>query len=271
LAQRDLERKEKRYQSLVESLNEGILAIDKEGKTTFVNEQMARMLGYSADELLGKSIYSYMLSNEATHAAEKLFASNTGEYKLNDFQFVKADASLLYVTIEPAPIYNEYGVCTGVMCGVVNITEKKEAELQLKAQAALLQQKNSALKEVLSQIEDEKTRIKQSVALNVEEIILPLISKMKIEGFSDEKMKILVNSLQQITSDFGLKISHKKNRLSPRETEICNLIKQGLSSKEISQLLHISPATTERYRNNIRAKLGIVKKNVNLVTYLNNL
>ncbi|MGA1825533.1 MAG: helix-turn-helix transcriptional regulator [bacterium] len=60
-------------------------------------------------------------------------------------------------------------------------------------------------------------------------------------------------------------------RLTLREIEICNLIKNGLSSKEISNLLYISLPTAEKHRNNIRKKLGIVKKNINLSSYLQNI
>jgi DNA-binding NarL/FixJ family response regulator len=45
--------------------------------------------------------------------------------------------------------------------------------------------------------------------------------------------------------------------LTPRETEIVKLIAEAHSSREIGELLHISPKTVERHRENILHKLGM--------------
>ena len=42
---------------ILQSVSEGILGVDKEGRATFVNAAVERMLGYRAEELLGKSIH----------------------------------------------------------------------------------------------------------------------------------------------------------------------------------------------------------------------
>jgi DNA-binding CsgD family transcriptional regulator len=55
------------------------------------------------------------------------------------------------------------------------------------------------------------------------------------------------------------------------QIEICNMIKNGITSKEIASLLNISLGTTERHRNNIRKKLDIVNKDINLSSVLRSL
>jgi len=97
-----------------------------------------------------------------------------------------------------------------------------------------------------------------------------LIEKLSVNVSSSQKgqFDVLKNNLDNILSAFGKKISENETRLSPREIEICNLIKNGLSSKEIADLLKISIRTVERYRYNIRVKLDIVNQKINLITYL---
>jgi len=56
--------------------------------------------------------------------------------------------------------------------------------------------------------------------------------------------------------------------LTPKEIEIINFIKQGKTVKEIADVLCLSTRTIETHRNNIRSKLGIKNKKVNLTTYL---
>ncbi len=75
-------------------------------------------------------------------------------------------------------------------------------------------------------------------------------------------------NLEDSTSSFTRKIIEDRVRLSPRELEICNLIKNGLANKEIAALLQISLETVERHRHNVRRKLRIDNEKVNLATFL---
>jgi len=45
--------------------------------------------------------------------------------------------------------------------------------------------------------------------------------------------------------------------LTPRESEVVKLIAEGLTSKEIGAVLHISEKTVERHRTNVLEKLGL--------------
>ena len=66
-------------------------------------------------------------------------------------------------------------------------------------------------------------------------------------------------------------ISEKKISLTPKEMELCNLIKGGLANKEIAELLNITLRTVESHRKSIRRKLGIANQDINLTVYLQTL
>lgn len=59
--------------------------------------------------------------------------------------------------------------------------------------------------------------------------------------------------------------------LTPSELQIAEFIRQGKSSKEIANTLKIAAKTVENHRNNLRAKLGIANKGINLRSHLINL
>jgi len=59
--------------------------------------------------------------------------------------------------------------------------------------------------------------------------------------------------------------------LSPKEIQVANLIRQGRSTKEISKILKLTKGTVEVHRNNIRERLDLKNKKVNLKTYLRSL
>ena len=81
-------------------------------------------------------------------------------------------------------------------------------------------------------------------------------------------MEMLEENLREITVGFGLELSRKMHRLTQKEIELCSMIKQGLTSKEIGAMLNISPRTVETHRTHIRKKLGITGPEVNMTTYL---
>ncbi len=57
-----------------------------------------------------------------------------------------------------------------------------------------------------------------------------------------------------------------EDELTPRETEIVKLIAEGLTSREIGEVLHIADKTVERHRSNVLDKLGL-KDRVALTRY----
>ena len=158
------------------------------------------------------------------------------------------------------------------------ITERKkaeqaltESESKLQEQKLALEQKNIALGEIIAQIEVEKRKIKDDIETNINIVVSPILKKLVIEKAPLKYVDLLQYHLRKLTSSFGSKITEKSLKLTPREIEICNMVKGGLTSKDISNLLSISYRTVEKHRRNIRQKIGISNKNINLTSFLHNL
>lgn len=134
-----------------------------------------------------------------------------------------------------------------------------------------LYKKNIALREILVQLEQEKKHLKTAVEANVDSILLPALTRLKKKGLAThgKYYDLFEQNLKALTAPFGVKISDRKLKLTPREIEICNLIKSGLTMKEISEILNISIFSVGTHRRNIRRKLGLTCQKVNLPVYLN--
>lgn len=141
----------------------------------------------------------------------------------------------------------------------------------LDAERKVLENKNIALKEILGHIEEEKAEFKQRIGENIENTLLPALNRILNESGSvnESSLSILKNSLADISTLAG-NIIQLYSKLSPREIEICNLIRIGTSSKEIAGTLRISVATVLKHRETIRKKLGLVNRDINLMSFLNN-
>ena len=57
-------------------------------------------------------------------------------------------------------------------------------------------------------------------------------------------------------------------QLTPREIQVAELIKEGKTTKEIAAMFNLSNSTVECFRDNIREKLDIKNKKVNLRSFL---
>jgi PAS domain S-box-containing protein len=127
----EIRNSEEKYHGLISSLQEGIWAIDKDDKTIFVNEPMAEMLGYSVDEMIGKKVFSFMDEQGIELCKYYIERRKQNVKEQHDFELIKKNGDRIYVTMEASPNYDENGNYVGGVTGVINITERKKAEMKL--------------------------------------------------------------------------------------------------------------------------------------------
>lgn len=140
---------------------------------------------------------------------------------------------------------------------------------RIEAEGTALKEKNIALKEVLSHIEEEKIALKQEVAGQIERVILPAMDKaVDKKGHARNKFVDIVKTHLLNLASFSSGSTHIYSKLSRRESEICQLIKAGNTNKEISALLAISISTVHKHRESIRRKFGLKNKPQNLSVFL---
>lgn len=150
------------------------------------------------------------------------------------------------------------------------LKEKEELELRVEERTNELQRKNIALTEVLSQLEIEKKNLATKVGVNVQKLLLPVIDKLieKSSSLDSRYLMMIRQNLESLTSSIGIKLSSTEYNLTPKEMELCVLIKGGFSIKEIAAMQNLSERTVETHRLNIRKKLGINSSKINLSSYL---
>ncbi len=147
--------------------------------------------------------------------------------------------------------------------------KKRERELKMKRDS--LQEVNTALKVLLAQREEDRRELEEKILTNVKELLLPYLEKLKKTKTTDLQMsciRVIEINLDNIVSPFLKNLHSKYLNLTPKETRVATLVKEGRTTKEIADLLGMSVAAVEFHRNNIRRKLGIRNKKANLVSHL---
>jgi len=147
----------------------------------------------------------------------------------------------------------------------------RKREVELKAQSHHLEEVNTALKVLLKQREDDKKEIGEHVLSNVKGLISPYLERLKTSRLTTNQqtlVDILESNLDNIISPFISKLSSKYFNFTSMEIKISNLVKEGKTNKEIAGLLYLSKNTVLFHRHNIRSKLNLKNKKINLRSHL---
>ncbi len=165
------------------------------------------------------------------------------------------------------------------MSGRLNeeIRQRRDAESDLalanqilEAKHAELTQRNVTLQQVLSRIEEEKSLLAFRIRSNIDRLVKPIVQALQDKANPIEKrqLRFLSSSLDQAAAPLSEKLHSAYAQLTPREVVVSNMVRDGLTSKQIGNFIGLSEATVRKHRRNIRKKLGIAGKPVNLSSYL---
>ena len=134
-----------------------------------------------------------------------------------------------------------------------------------------LQDMNNALSVMFRKRNEDIEQIEKQMAHNIRDLIDPAMQRLKGSGLKASQMKwleVLEANLNDIASPLAAKLANSYQNLTPTEIKIASFIKHGNTNKEIARLLSISNRTVEVHRCNVRRKLGIKNRGMNLRTYL---
>ena len=133
---RDVEREN---QLILRAAGEGIYGVNAEGKTTFVNPAAERMLGWKAEELVGKDIHSMV---HHTHADGRPYPGHDcpiyGAFRdgrvhtVENEVFWRKDGKPFWVEYTSTPIHDR-GAVVGAVVVFRDVSHKREAEEKLRA------------------------------------------------------------------------------------------------------------------------------------------
>jgi len=180
-------------------------------------------------------------------------------------------------------LYNkkDLQVLSAVSDQMAIVIERKRAEealikkdKELESRANKLEEMNTALNVLLDKRNEDKITLQEQVVTNVKKLAFPYVEKLRKSKLNNEQKiyaELIESSLDEIISPFSHQLSSPLIGLTSTEIKIADLVKRGKTTKEIAAFANLSPKTIERHRENIRKKINIKNKKINLQSYLSSL
>jgi len=123
---------ERKYRTLLEITSEGCWLINPDLKTIEVNAALCKMLGYSQDEMLGKTPFDFVDDENRKIFIEQTSKISVTAHRSYEITLKKKNGEDLATYFNATTIRDESGEVKGSFAFITDITEKKRAEESLR-------------------------------------------------------------------------------------------------------------------------------------------
>jgi PAS domain S-box-containing protein len=282
LAEEALRKSEERYVLATKAARVGVWDWNVQTNEFHLDGNVKAILGYSDAEIPNNlEVWSGYVHPDDKQPVMDAFQNHidgkTPEFAY-EHRMLHKDGSIRWIMARGTAIRDAQGNPIRVVGTDTDITERKVAEEALKAREKELEAKtinledaNTALKVLLDKRDEDRKELEEKVKSNMKWIVLPYLEKMKKSGLNQNQQayaSILESLLSDIISPFTYKLSTQQLNLTPTEIQVAHLVKDGKTTKEVAELLNSSMKAVEFHRQNIRKKLGLQNKKINLRSYL---
>jgi PAS domain S-box-containing protein len=155
-AREDLVRSEEKYRGIIENMELGLMEVDNGGYIVRPYPRFCTMVGYEADELMGKDAISVLLPPEFLPVLQQQAVDRAGGIAtVYEIQLIKKDGSRIWVIISGAPIFDLDGSIVGSIGIHYDITYQKNLQHELEEAKHRAEEAQEAEKQFLANMSHE--------------------------------------------------------------------------------------------------------------------
>jgi PAS domain S-box-containing protein len=138
LAEEILLSSEEKYRLIVDTAREGICLLNEQKFITYVNKRLCDIIGYTAQELIGKAFTSLLSYDSTLNLNDHLDPTHSLKAYFPDTQLQSKEGTAIWTSISTNPVRSGKGELIGSLLMISNITKRKLAEEKVREQASLL-------------------------------------------------------------------------------------------------------------------------------------
>lgn len=152
-----------------------------------------------------------------------------------------------------------------------DLTENKRLHKLLRQERAQRREMFSTIGNLMKAFEKEKKGLANGIYRRIETLLLPALVNIRKEPDATIRngyLKVLKSQLIGMTQGLDGKMDGRFLNMTRTEMRVCHLVQSGYASKEVAEKMHIAFETVQVHRRNIRRKLGLNGRKVNLHAFL---
>jgi len=170
-AEKAIRENEEKLRAIFQTANIGINITDRNGRILFVNDWWVDFIGYSFKELTEKANLDFTDPDDVAMSKEyfsKIFTKELKQYRIEK-RFIRKDGTVLWADLSVTPIFKIDGTIENIVGMTIDITEKKNAEVELIHKNSELEQQyeeymqlNEVLQATNNDLEISKSKAEES-------------------------------------------------------------------------------------------------------------
>lgn len=259
-------------QIIIDSIPTPVYFKDTQLKLIGANAAFCQWFGLKKNKLAGLGFEDILLEAVAKKDRQKdellIKRNKTQEYQ---GKIEGKDGGRKEVVFNKAIFKDEHGELAGIIGVIFDVTERERAQHKLAEKSEALKHANMSLRILIKQLSDAQNEDRVNNMPNLKELVMPSSDQLEAMLDSPTERGYLENimlNLNRVTSNFSKQLALMNLGLSPKEIQVADLIRIGLSNKESAIQMNVTKSTIEFHRDNLRKKLGLKHEKKNLRAYI---
>ncbi|MEZ4593574.1 MAG: PAS domain S-box protein [Chloroflexota bacterium] len=242
---------EEKYSHVVELSSEGIWIINSHNQTTYVNQRMAEILGYSIEELEKRPFHDFISQEDYEKANQILNNLQPGVIQEYDFSFTHRQGHRIWTILAAKPLTQKDGTYNGAIATITDITRWHTDEARIQTLNTQLKEKNRLLEQLLAEQTAELNHTSQNLRQEIEERLqsqsILKITEAKFEALLNQAPTAILitdsqGNIQLLNRKASLILGYRQDELSSSSIlQILPEDQHGILNKQRRQLLQSSP------------------------------
>ena len=151
----ELRTSEERYRTIVDTANEGVLTVGPDYRITYLNRKMAAMFNTVQESMVDTLVTDRFEGDNLRRYKARFDSRRGGKSETYEIQFMREDGKPFDAIVSEAPLHDASGAFSGAIAMVLDITDRKRAERELKGAYAEITQLKKQLEEHNSLLREE--------------------------------------------------------------------------------------------------------------------